>query len=175
MSWKINFISGGQSGTDRASLDFAIAKLISHGGWCPKGRLAEDTALDARYMLRETPEEGTLQRSEWNVRDANAVVIYSLGPKVFTEGTDALNFARKQKKPALHLHQGITERPRKLLDFLVKNKVRRVNIVGSKETEEPGINAWVRQELDATYDLVQSRQPAEYFNISAKMRRPGVG
>lgn len=42
-------ISGGQTGADRAALDFAIAHGIQHGGWCPKGRLAGDGTIDARY------------------------------------------------------------------------------------------------------------------------------
>ena len=35
-------MSGGQTGADRAALDFAIEHGIPHGGWCPKGRRAED-------------------------------------------------------------------------------------------------------------------------------------
>ncbi|WP_236027880.1 putative molybdenum carrier protein, partial [Candidatus Methylacidithermus pantelleriae] len=35
-------VSGGQTGADRAALDWAIATHIPHGGWCPLGRQAED-------------------------------------------------------------------------------------------------------------------------------------
>ena len=35
-------ISGGQTGADRAALDFAIKMDLPHGGWVPVGRLAED-------------------------------------------------------------------------------------------------------------------------------------
>jgi len=45
-------ISGGQTGADRAALDWAIEHGIPHGGWCPKGRLAEDRPIDARYQLQ---------------------------------------------------------------------------------------------------------------------------
>ncbi len=38
-------ISGGQTGADRAALDFAIDHGIPHGGWCPAGRAAEDEAM----------------------------------------------------------------------------------------------------------------------------------
>ncbi|MDO9264344.1 MAG: putative molybdenum carrier protein, partial [Desulfosalsimonadaceae bacterium] len=34
-------ISGAQTGADRAALDFAINNDIPHGGWVPKGMLAE--------------------------------------------------------------------------------------------------------------------------------------
>ena len=43
-------ISGGQTGADRAALDFAIENDIPHGGWCPNGRKAEDGPLDSRYL-----------------------------------------------------------------------------------------------------------------------------
>jgi hypothetical protein len=32
-----SIISGGQTGADRAALDFAIEHGIPHGGWCPAG------------------------------------------------------------------------------------------------------------------------------------------
>ncbi|MGE3778407.1 MAG: putative molybdenum carrier protein, partial [Pirellulaceae bacterium] len=34
-------VSGGQTGVDRAALDVARSLGIPHGGWCPRGRLAE--------------------------------------------------------------------------------------------------------------------------------------
>ena len=34
--------TGGQSGVDRAALDFAIEHNIPYCGWCPKGGWAED-------------------------------------------------------------------------------------------------------------------------------------
>jgi hypothetical protein len=40
-------ISGGQTGADRTALDWAINNGIPHGGWCPKGRRAEDGLLGA--------------------------------------------------------------------------------------------------------------------------------
>jgi hypothetical protein len=46
--------SGGLTGADRAALDFAVAIGIPHGGWCPKGRKAEDGTILARYHLAET-------------------------------------------------------------------------------------------------------------------------
>ena len=33
----LNIISGGQSGVDRAALDFAMQHKIPCGGWCPAG------------------------------------------------------------------------------------------------------------------------------------------
>ena len=47
-------VSGGQTGTDRAALDWALGARIPHGGWCPCGRRAEDGPLPERYELTET-------------------------------------------------------------------------------------------------------------------------
>jgi hypothetical protein len=47
-------ICGGQTGADRAALDWAIFHDISHGGWCPKGRKAEDGPVAGHYALKET-------------------------------------------------------------------------------------------------------------------------
>ena len=41
-------LSGGQTGVDRASLDAAIELGIPCGGWCPKGRQAEDGTIADR-------------------------------------------------------------------------------------------------------------------------------
>ena len=76
-------ISGGQTGADRMALDWAIWHDIAHGGWCPKGRKAEDGPIEAKYILTETPSARYLQRTEWNVRDSDGTAIFSMA-----SGTD---------------------------------------------------------------------------------------
>ena len=46
-------ISGGQTGVDRAALDIAIELGMPHGGYCPKGRRAEDGIISSKYNLIE--------------------------------------------------------------------------------------------------------------------------
>src|SRR5438105_2044217 len=74
----MKIISGGQTGADRAALDFAIARGIAHGGWCPRGRLAEDGRIEERYQLMETPSKDPIQRTEWNARDSDATLVFSI-------------------------------------------------------------------------------------------------
>lgn len=71
-------VSGGQIGIDRAALDIALAFGIPCGGWCPRGRRAEDGVIPLKYPLTETPLEKYSQRTKWNVRDSDAtlVIIY---------------------------------------------------------------------------------------------------
>jgi len=76
----MKILSGGQSGVDRAALDAALARGVEYGGWCPRGGWAEDhphpPGLLARYpKLAETPLADPAQRTEWNVRDADACLI----------------------------------------------------------------------------------------------------
>src|SRR5437764_6276902 len=96
-------ISGGQTGADRAALDFAIAKKILHGGWCPRGRVAEDGTIPCRYHLTETPSADSAQRTEWNVRDSDGTVIFSLAPKLSGGSKKTFECAQQYQKPCLHL------------------------------------------------------------------------
>lgn len=69
-------ISGGQTGADRAALDWAIAHSIPHGGWCPAGRIAEDGIIPAKYQLTEMPDGGGYrQRNKANVQNSDATLI----------------------------------------------------------------------------------------------------
>ncbi len=68
-------ISGGQTGVDRAGLEVAIALGIAHGGWCPKGRLAEDGSVPSRYELVETDSSEYKVRTILNVEDSDATLI----------------------------------------------------------------------------------------------------
>ena len=75
--------SGGQSGVDRAALDFAIEFGVPYGGWVPAGGWAEDfpepPGLLARYRhLQETASSDPSVRTEWNVRDSDGTLILSM-------------------------------------------------------------------------------------------------
>jgi hypothetical protein len=72
-------ISGGQTGADRAALDFALKFNIPHGGWIPKGRIAEDGPLPAKYQLQEMPTSSYPKRTEQNVIDSDGTLIFSRG------------------------------------------------------------------------------------------------
>ncbi len=73
-------ISGGQTGADRGGLDAAIHCELPHGGWCPKGRKAEDGSIPLDYRLTEMASAEYLPRTQANVIDSDATVIFTYGP-----------------------------------------------------------------------------------------------
>src|SRR6187200_1547206 len=100
-------ISGGQTGADRAALDFAIEHDIPHGGWCPRGRLAEDGKIEAGYELKETPDVYYPQRTEWNVRDSDGTVIFTIARRLTGGSALTRELAVEYRKPCLHLSQEV--------------------------------------------------------------------
>ncbi|HTK11851.1 MAG TPA: putative molybdenum carrier protein, partial [Ktedonobacteraceae bacterium] len=99
-------VSGGQTGADRAALDWAIQHGIPHAGWCPRGRKAEDALpIDQRYQLQETPSDDYAQRTEWNVCDSDGTVIFSISPHLTAGSALTADFARHYHKPCLHIHR----------------------------------------------------------------------
>ena len=73
-------ISGGQTGVDRAALDAAIELGIPHGGWCPRGRRAEDGAIPTRYQLKEIEGIDYSERTRRNILESDATLILTSGP-----------------------------------------------------------------------------------------------
>jgi putative molybdenum carrier protein len=143
-------ISGGQTGADRAGLDFAIARQIAHGGWCPRDRWAEDGPIDLRYQLVETPTADPLQRTEWNVRDSDATVIFSLSPGLEGGSRRTEEFAHSFLKPCLHLsrdREGAAA-PTIFRKFLQKHQPRILNVAGPRESQEPGVGTFCREVLE---------------------------
>jgi predicted Rossmann-fold nucleotide-binding protein len=139
-------ISGGQTGVDRAALDVALELGVPTGGWCPKGRKAEDGSLASRYPLTETPSEEYWQRTEWNVRDSDGTLVLTRG--VPTEGTAyTIEVARKLGKPCLvqYLTQAPSESAVKA--WVDEHKVRVLNVAGPRESKCPGIYAQASQFL----------------------------
>ena len=60
-------VSGGQTGVDRAALDIALELELPCGGWCPKGRRAEDGRIPDRYPMEESSSPDYRVRTELNV------------------------------------------------------------------------------------------------------------
>jgi predicted Rossmann-fold nucleotide-binding protein len=131
-------ISGGQSGIDRAALDAAIACRIPIGGWCPRGRRAEDGRIPARYSLMETPSRDYRERTRWNVRDSDGTLILTLGP--LTAGT-ALTWrqAQRLRRPVMiaDLRQPRERLIRRANHWVARHRVRALNVAGPRASLSP--------------------------------------
>jgi Circularly permutated YpsA SLOG family len=150
----IRIISGGQTGVDRACLAWAIRCGFEHGGWCPKGRQAEDGRIPARYRLRETPLARPAQRTAWNVRDSDATVIFSQSKKLFGGSRKTLDACREFAKPVLHLAAEtftVGESAILLRKFLRQHRVRALNVAGPRKSQQPQTGQFARTVLSLTF------------------------
>jgi hypothetical protein len=131
-------VSGGQTGVDRAALDVALSMGLPCGGWCPKGRRAEDGTIPPHYPLVETPSEEYWERTLWNVRDSDATLILCLGvPRGGTALT--LELAKSLKKPCFFVPLEEDFPARILKRWLSEYAVEILNIAGPRESTCPGI------------------------------------
>lgn len=140
-------VSGGQSGADRAALDWAIQRGIPHGGWCPKGRLAEDGAIPAHYQLKEMSSKDYLKRTEQNVMDSNGTVISTIKPELSGGSKRTAKFAVKHQKPLLHLHPAEREPGARLCGFVTRHGIKTLNVAGPRGSGEPTIGNFFMQLL----------------------------
>ncbi len=147
-------LSGGQTGVDRAALDVALALALPCGGWCPKGRKAEDGPLSSRYPLLETPSEDYAQRTEWNVRDADGTLVLTRGAP--SEGTAyTVQVAERLKKPVLVLDLLQDPHEEAVLAWAVRHHIQVLNVAGPRESKCPGISEQTRKFLHNMFSTQQ--------------------
>lgn len=141
----LKIVSGGQTGADRAALDAALNTGVACGGWCPKGRKAEDGPIPARYPLNEMPTPSYPARTRRNVLDSDATLIVSFGPP---DGGTALTVTccRELDKPHLIIDAGQTDvssAAGNVRDFVLQHGVRVLNVAGPRVSKQPGIHDFV--------------------------------
>ena len=135
-------VSGGQTGVDRAALDWALARGVPCGGWCPLGRWAEDGPIDVRYPLRETPGADPALRTEWNIRDSDGTLIVTLARRLSGGTLLTAGLARRLARPLLHLAKAdgpAAGQAESLRQFIGQHEIRVLNVAGPRESGEPGV------------------------------------
>ena len=152
----MRIISGGQTGVDRAALDAAIACGIGYGGWCPRGGWAEDMpsppGLLRHYpLLRETPTDDPAQRTERNVRDADATLLLVDAGGISASPGTALGHsaAEREAKPVLIIDITTIDAPVRAAQWLrallaAHGADMALGIGGPRESEARGIYARAR-------------------------------
>ena len=150
----IKVISGGQTGADRAALDAAIACGIPHGGWCPKGRRAEDGPIEQKYNLQEAESEAYPMRTRANVEMADLTLIFSCGP--LTGGSLLTQeFAKELGKAYLHIDLLKEADVSQALEKAFPQAGEVVlNVAGPRASTDPNIYSNVRSVLEAALPLL---------------------
>ena len=151
----LTIVSGGQTGVDRAALDVAIELSIPYRGWCPKGGWAEDMpsppGVLALYAgLRETPDADPRQRTEWNVRDCDRlmVLVDRAGLSVSKGTAFALACAKALAKPHIVIDIDAGDAKDPAAGFLSQRQgPLALCIAGPRESEVPGIYAMAKSFL----------------------------
>jgi predicted Rossmann-fold nucleotide-binding protein len=139
-------VTGGQTGVDRAALDVAIELNYKYGGWCPRGRKAEDGVIDPiKYAnLEETSTDHYPQRTKFNVRDSDGTLIIIIGSEDAMGVGSKLTatMAKKYEKPLLIVNlndENKNENDTKVIEWLSTNNIETLNIAGPREETTPGI------------------------------------
>lgn len=131
-------VSGGQTGVDRGVLDAAIECGLEHGGWCPRGRHAEDGAIPSRYRLAETPSPRYEVRTEWNVRDSDGTLVLASG--ALSGGTKlTVECARRYGCPCLIVDLRGNADAGVVREWIRENGIEVLNVVGPRESESPSL------------------------------------
>ncbi len=130
--------SGGQTGVDRAALDFALSNGLCCKGWCPQGRLAEDGFINTRYPLAETNSVDVNVRTEMNIIDSDATLI------VYTDDMDpgtlaTRDYAFEYHKPMFIWKIGRNRNVGQFKQWLYNNRVKVLNIAGPRISNAPDI------------------------------------
>lgn len=143
-------VSGGQTGVDRAALDAAIALDIPHGGWCPRGRLAENGRIPSRYKLTETDSPHYAVRTERNVLDSDATLILCRGtPSGGTELT--LRLADQHRRPAMIVDLDAPIVADEIHAWLTEYAVSTLNVAGPRESQSPGIGRQAAEFIETLF------------------------
>ena len=143
-------ISGGQTGVDRVALDIALDLGIPCGGWCPKGRKAEDGRIDSRYPLMETSSGTYRVRTGRNVRESDGTLVITRGKP--REGTAlTIKVAQKYGKPFLVVDLSLEKNPTTAERWMDTKGIQILNIAGPRESQTPGIYKEASQFLRAMF------------------------
>ena len=156
----MKFRTGGQTGVDRAVLDFCLKNQEEVCGWCPAGRKAEDGTIPTHYPLDELEGAGYGERTEANVRDSEGTLILHLGN--ISGGTQLTEeCCRKLEKPFLSLNlisEDKEAQVEEILEFMESEKIRELNVAGPRASEESEVYGKTRIFLQLFLSALRKRE-----------------
>lgn len=109
---------------------------LAHGGWCPKGRKAEDGKIPDRYELSELDGADYTARTRQNVLDSDGTLLLILGE---LQGGSLLTWrlCQQTSQPVLIVrlqHPGPDSR---VLQWLASHHIRTLNVAGPRASKSP--------------------------------------
>ena len=144
-----------------------------HGGWLPKGRLAEDGVVPEDFYDMQECEGGYRERTRANVRSAHATLILSdkfplIGGTAYTVEVakeldkphkivdlDADGAAGQIRDWLLSLEDSLAEKPEKII----------LNIAGPRESVSPGIFAKAKAVLVDVFGWFRNHSGGDFCAI----------
>lgn len=135
----MKIVSGGQTGVDRAALDVGMALGFEVGGWCPRGRWAEDGPIPVQYPLQETRSENVHCRTQRNVETSSATLVFTRGaPMGGTRLT--VEHAESVRRPLLVVDLTLGLDPvDEIVAWVERVRPKVLNVAGPRESGAPGI------------------------------------
>ena len=130
-------ISGGQTGVDRAALDAALDNQFRCGGYCPKGRKAEDGVIDKKYPLTELSSDNYIHRTLENVLSSDCtLIIYNDELEGGTALTKKFCFENNKPFCEISAHKYNSVAASKLAyKFISEHNAKNLNIAGPRSSK----------------------------------------
>lgn len=143
----VKIISGGQTGADRGGLEAGLKLGLPIGGWCPKGRRAEDGRIPDKYPMREDSSPAYPPRTLANVLEADATVVFYTGDELERGSKLTTSLCVQNRKSCCPLRLDLftdDEAAFKVIrPWLVELHRQRgpfvLNVAGNRESISPGI------------------------------------
>jgi hypothetical protein len=148
-------VSGGQTGVDRAALDFAIRNDIEHGGYCPKGRRSESGRIPDRYRLQECASPAYAMRTALNVQHSDGTLILTRGqPEGGTRLTVNLCIERDKPRHVVNLLHKL--KPDAFARWVRDNNIRTLNVAGPRASKRSGILEQAKKALAELFNALDT-------------------
>jgi len=160
--YQLKIISGGQTGVDRGALDAALAAGIPCGGWCPKGRLAEDGVIDASYPLQEVGSADYRVRTLKNIGESDGTVIIYFG-KLEGGSLHTVEYCRQQNKPHLLVNTDFAsgeQAAAAVMKFVLERNIHVLNVAGPRASKVPRARTYTQIAITALLRLLRAEAPA---------------
>jgi hypothetical protein len=82
---------------------------------------------------------------------SDATVLFSLASELTGGSKKTVEFAKKHRKPWIHLDAGKPDAAQRLKDWLMRYPIEVLNVAGPRTSKEPGIASFVIRTLDAVF------------------------